>query len=575
VKVPVSLSAKFTPDTTLEDVCEFYSSKANLNTDSFEFSSLDGEDIDFELTLEDMIEPNEDDETNMVIFVKKKCEEKQSNTASLKDIKFSFEKMREIIYGLKLNVKNIINNSSDKALNAQLLNIRMVLNDLIKNMKINTEKLKQFNDDDCDNINDKNIKDKNINKNANNNNINKNVNNNSINKNINNNNIKINNYTTEPNNYKANGGNNKNSTHKSDNNNILNKSYNNMSNIKAQKSLNNNKIIDEKKIANQNNNKKQNINEITGTIYKPKTLSDLFDKDPISLFLKKHFKKGVDIYFEGKKVTDLEKFRYGIYEKGREYNFKIVYNYIPKNISKLFEKERYITYLNLTNFNTSKATDMSGMFISCSYLKKIDGINNFITDNVTNMAYMFYYCEVLECLNLSNFNTSKVTDMSKMFRCCEKLKKIDGINNFITDNVTNMSEMFYYCEVLEYLDLSNFDTSKVTDMSDMFRCCYKLKKIDGINNFITDNVTNMAEMFEKCYKLEYLDLSNFDTSNVCNMKMMFYECRSIKYLNLSNFLVDEYCYWRIFDFINNWKCRIITKSERLQREFKRRQVSCI
>ena len=77
VKVPVSLSAKFTPDTTLEDVCEFYSSKANSNTDSFEFSSLDGEDIDFELTLEDMIEPNEDDETNMIIFVKKKCEEKK------------------------------------------------------------------------------------------------------------------------------------------------------------------------------------------------------------------------------------------------------------------------------------------------------------------------------------------------------------------------------------------------------------------------------------------------------------------------------------------------------------------
>ena len=100
VKVPVSLSHKFTPDTTLEDVYEFYSSKANLNTNSVEFYSIDGEDIDYELTLEDMIEPNEDDETNMVIFVNNKEEKKQKqlNTKSLKDIILNFEEIRENIW---------------------------------------------------------------------------------------------------------------------------------------------------------------------------------------------------------------------------------------------------------------------------------------------------------------------------------------------------------------------------------------------------------------------------------------------------------------------------------------------
>ena len=230
-------------------------------------------------------------------------------------------------------MKNIISNSSDKALKAQLQTIRTVLNQLIRRMVINIESIKHFNGDDCDNINNKYI--------------NKNVNKNSINNNINNNTIKINNYTTEPNNNKANGGINKNYTNKSDNDNTLNKSHNNMSNIKTQKLSNNNKINDKNKIANNNelnrnnNNKKQSINEIRGTVCEDK-YRKRDEKGEIYLFFQRHFKKGVDIYFEDKKVTDPEKFRYDITENGSEYNFKFVYNYIPQNISQFFKDDDYI-----------------------------------------------------------------------------------------------------------------------------------------------------------------------------------------------------------------------------------------
>ena len=100
---------------------------------------------------------------------------------------------------------------------------------------------------------------------------------------------------------------------------------------------------------------------------------------------------------------------------------------------------------------------------------------------------MFQLCGELEYIDLSNFDTSKVTDMSYMFNECLKLKEIKGINNFNTINVTNMKTMFQYCNELEYIDLSNFDTSKVTDMSWMFNQCLKLKEIKGINNFNTIN----------------------------------------------------------------------------------------
>ena len=85
------------------------------------------------------------------------------------------------------------------------------------------------------------------------------------------------------------------------------------------------------------------------------------------------------------------------------------------------------------------------------------------------MSRMFFGCIELIKLDLSNFNTSKVTNMSQMFGMCHNLKELD-VSNFDTSNVTNMGGMFSGSQVTE-LDLSSFDTSQVTDMSYMFAAC--------------------------------------------------------------------------------------------------------
>ena len=125
--------------------------------------------------------------------------------------------------------------------------------------------------------------------------------------------------------------------------------------------------------------------------------------------------------------------------------------------------------------DTSKVTDMSGMFKYCSGLTSLD-VSSFDTSNVTQMYYMFYDCSGLESLTLSNFDTSNVTNMSYMFWSCSGLTSLD-VSSFNTNMVTNMSSMFQNCANLESLDLSNFDTSKVTDMSNMFLHNAKLSTI--------------------------------------------------------------------------------------------------
>ena len=168
-------------------------------------------------------------------------------------------------------------------------------------------------------------------------------------------------------------------------------------------------------------------------------------------------------------------------------------------------------------------TDSSEMFYR-SYIYQIENIlgldlSNFDTSKVTNMRSMFFGMSNLTTLNLSNFDTSKVTNMRSMFGYISNLVTLN-LSNFDTSKVTDMGYMFSGMSSLTTLNLSNFDTSKVTDMQKMFDDMSNPTALN-LSNFNTSKVTNMNQMFHATPSLTSLDLSNFDTSNVTDMQNMF------------------------------------------------------
>ena len=188
--------------------------------------------------------------------------------------------------------------------------------------------------------------------------------------------------------------------------------------------------------------------------------------------------------------------------------------------------------LDVYNFNTSKVTNMWSLFKNCSSLKFLD-VSNFNTSQVENMKHMFYFCDSLEYLNISNFDTSKVKDLSGMFDGCRSLTTLN-LSNFNTSNVKNMEYLFNNCNSLKLLDISNFNTSLITRMDYMFNRLFLVTSLD-LSSFNTSIVTNMEGMFKNCLTLKFLNISNFDTSKVENMICMFCQCSSLTFLNLSHF----------------------------------------
>ena len=260
------------------------------------------------------------------------------------------------------------------------------------------------------------------------------------------------------------------------------------------------------------------------------------------------------------------------------YNLYIVSEapiFAPQDCSLFFAGFNSLVSINYNNnFNTSKVTNMSYMFLPAesgdwdsvvvlttnnndvkptllnkiynsdvelmstvglryySSLENLD-LSSFNTSNVISMDSMFFNCSSLTSLDLSSFNTLNVTNMSSMFQSCSNLINLD-LSSFNTSNVTDMYAMFDNCSSLISLNLSSFNTLNVTDMRFMFDGCSSLTSLD-LSNFNTSKVTNMRLMFDNCSSLISLNLSSFNTLNVTNMSNMFRNCSSLTNVNLSSF----------------------------------------
>ena len=207
----------------------------------------------------------------------------------------------------------------------------------------------------------------------------------------------------------------------------------------------------------------------------------------------------------------------------------------PADSSYLFGSLHAMESLDLSGLDTSRTTDMRGMFQSCASLRSLD-LSGLDTSRVTDMEDMFSICLSLSSLDLSPLDTSRVTDMRGMFWGCSSLSSLD-LSPLKTSRVTDMGGMFWGCSSLSSLDLSPLDTSRVTNMSSpigfgMFEDCSSLRSLD-LSPLDTSQVTKMRGMFKGCSSLSSLDLSPLKTSQVTDMWGMFSGCSSLRSLDLS------------------------------------------
>ena len=104
----------------------------------------------------------------------------------------------------------------------------------------------------------------------------------------------------------------------------------------------------------------------------------------------------------------------------------------------------FFKYIDISGWDVSNVTNMSGMFWGCEGLKSVGDISKWDVSSVTNMHRMFCDCCSLN-QNLSEWDVSNVTDMSFMFFDCESFNQ--DISGWNVSNVRNNDFMFDYCPI--------------------------------------------------------------------------------------------------------------------------------
>ena len=110
--------------------------------------------------------------------------------------------------------------------------------------------------------------------------------------------------------------------------------------------------------------------------------------------------KPSQVYINGNKLTNIND-KYYYFNQTENY-VQLIWNYDILSCSDLFRGCSNITEIDLSNFDTSKVTDIKGMFYNCSSLTSLN-LSNINTSKVTNMDDLFAYCSSLTSLKFIYF----------------------------------------------------------------------------------------------------------------------------------------------------------------------------
>ena len=190
------------------------------------------------------------------------------------------------------------------------------------------------------------------------------------------------------------------------------------------------------------------------------------------------------------------------------HKFEIYFNSSLETLKEYFSPSsdpnmKYLVSVDLSNFDTSKLTDMTSTFTDCELLESVD-FYNFKGSSIVNMNFLFSNCVSLKSIEFSHLESTLVAYMNNMFSGSTSLESVKFSSSEIT-SLINLEEMFKGCTSIKSIDLSNFVTTSTSLMDYMFSGCSSLKYLD-ISKFNMEEVTNANSMFEKVDSLKYINL---------------------------------------------------------------------
>lgn len=119
----------------------------------------------------------------------------------------------------------------------------------------------------------------------------------------------------------------------------------------------------------------------------------------------------------------------------------------------------------------------------------------------------------LESIDVSNFDTSEATDLSGMFNGATQVKTITGLDKLDVSKVTRLDNFFMQCGQLTNAgDLSNWDVSNVNYFNSMFMGTSNLKSVGDLEKWQVSDAgksTASASQGSQTFAMSGLDVPSW------------------------------------------------------------------
>ena len=149
----IDLIIQCTPEDKIKDICKKYATKINDNINSLIFL-YGGNQMNMELSFKEQANSIDRNNKEMRVLVYKnetedfvcpKCGEKiKFNMDKINEIILNNNKIKESINGIKFNIENLINISTNNIVSMQLKNINVIINAINEDINKNNNKLKSL-----------------------------------------------------------------------------------------------------------------------------------------------------------------------------------------------------------------------------------------------------------------------------------------------------------------------------------------------------------------------------------------------------------------------------------------------
>lgn len=144
------------------------------------------------------------------------------------------------------------------------------------------------------------------------------------------------------------------------------------------------------------------------------------------------------------------------------------------------------------SFADARPTSTCKWFCNMSSITEIEGLQYLDTSKVTNMSGMFEGCCSLTSIDVSLFKTSNVNNMSRMFYGCDHLTSLD-LSRFTLASNLYSANMLYGCSSLTSLAIpyyaSRFNATAFTGVGTVENPCFIITP-DNNKSYFGDDIAN-------------------------------------------------------------------------------------